>query len=223
MKVLVIVAHPDDETLGMGGTIRRHVLGGHDVYVKCMTDGVGARGAADNKHLHKRWQAAEAASDILGFKWLKPEKFADNELDKYTNLQLTKVVESVCADIEPDLVYTHSGTDLNIDHRLIFAAVLTAFRPVSKCTCSEIRCFEVPSATDYSVASAWGVYSPNLFINIDDTWKDKITALFQYQSELRESPNSRSMEGITRLAELRGHQVGLRFAESFEVVRKIEK
>ncbi|MDB2689104.1 PIG-L family deacetylase [Luminiphilus sp.] len=223
MRVLIIVAHPDDETLGMGGTIRKHVLSGHEVYVKCLTDGVGARETTSEQQARARWQAATAASGILGFKWLKPEELADNELDKYTNLQLTKVVEGARAEVEPHLVYTHSGTDLNIDHRLTFAAVLTAFRPDSKCACNEIRCFEVPSATDYSVPSAWGLYSPNLFINVDTTWEDKILALHQYQSELRESPNSRSLDGITRLAEFRGHQAGIRFAESFEVVRKIEK
>lgn len=222
MKILVIVAHPDDETIGMGATIRKHVLAGDKVYVKSMTDGVGARDDAGEQEALERWRMAEAASKTLGFTWLEPERLSDNQLDKYTNLHLTKIVETAKAKIDPELVYTHAPCDLNVDHRATFAAVLTAFRPEPNSKCAEIRCFEVPSATDYGVDSAWGAFAPNLYINVSDTWSEKILALGHYESELRESPHSRSLVGVTHLAQLRGHQVGVSLAECFETVRKVE-
>ena len=133
-----------------------------------------------------------------------------------------KCVEKEKSRFQPTLVYTHSGADLNIDHRIVVQAALTAFRPQPDEKCREIRLFEVASATDYGHGAVTGKFSPNLFISIQDTWHAKLDALMAYGSEMRDYPHSRSLGGLESLAKNRGNQVGVNLAEAFEVVRKLE-
>ena len=124
--------------------------------------------------------------------------------------------------LQPELVYTHSGADLNIDHRVVSNAVLTVFRPEPNEKCKELRLFEVASATDYGNHAVTGSFAPNLFVNISQEWPSKLRALEAYSSEMRNYPHSRSIKGIENLAKLRGNQIGYELAEAFEVLRKIE-
>ena len=220
--ILVIVAHPDDETIGMGGTIRKHVLDGDNVNVVSMTNGTGARKNNNSEKVNLRKRSSKLASDFLGFNWFKNFDFRDNAMDTYALLEIIKSVEKSKNLLNPEIVYTHSGADLNIDHRIVTNAVLTAFRPQPKEICREIRLFEVASSTDYGDESITGRFEPNLFINVANTWSDKELALNAYQEEMREFPHSRSLMGIKNLAAYRGNQVGLHMCEAFQVIRKIE-
>ena len=199
-RVLIIVAHSDDETIGMAGTIRKHVLEGNTVNVVSMTDGVGSRDKANQKSIFSRKESAKEASKILGFDWIKQYDFPDNQLDSVPLLKIIKAIESVKADFKPELVYTHSAADLNIDHKIVLQATLTAFRPLNDESCKEIRTFEVPSATDYGHDTLTRKFVPNLFIDIQKFEKDKISALQAYSQEMKQYPNSRSVESIMNLA-----------------------
>ena len=220
--ILVIVAHPDDESISMGGTIRRHIDHGDSVYVASMTDGVSARGTLNDNVKKHRKACAHLASQALGFKWVECYDFPDNALDSCPLIEVVRCIEKAKAKYQPNIVYTHSGADLNVDHRVIANAVLAAFRPQPDELCKEIRLFEVASATDYGYPSITGRFSPNLFISIGDKWEAKVEALKAYSSEMRDYPHIRSIEGIKNLAKLRGNQVGVELAEAFEVIRKIE-
>ncbi len=220
--ILVVVAHPDDETFGMAGTIKKHILDGDFVFAIAMTDGVGAREDSHSEQVLKRQKAAELASEYLGFKWDKFFSFDDNSMDRYPLLDVVKCVEESKKRIKPNIVYTHSGADLNVDHRVLSKAVLTAFRPQPEERCAEIRLFEVPSSTDYGNETITGRFSPNLFVDITDTWAEKELALNAYKSEIRAYPHSRSIEGIKNLAKQRGNQVGLLMSEALQVIRKID-
>ena len=220
-RVLIIVAHSDDETIGMAGTIRKHVLEGNTVNVVSMTNGVGSRSNA-NQSILSRKKSANEASKILGFDWIKQFDYPDNQLDSVPLLEIIKAIESVKANFKPELVYTHTGADLNIDHKIVLQATLTAFRPLNDESCKEIRTFEVPSATDYGHDTLTRKFVPNLFIDIHKFEKDKISALQAYSQEMKQYPNSRSVESIINLARTRGNRVGLDLAEAFQIVRKIE-
>jgi LmbE family N-acetylglucosaminyl deacetylase len=219
--VLIVASHPDDETLGMGGTIKKHVTNDEAVTVVTMTDGVSARGVQNNE-VAMRTRATESASEILGFAWESLPRFKDNAMDTYPLLEIIKHIEHIKLKINPDIVYTHCAADLNIDHQITARAVLTAFRPHPNEKCTEIRCFEVPSATDYGHESITGSFSPNLFVDIQKEWPDKERALMAYKNELRSYPHSRSFEAVKNLAKVRGNQIGLHMAEAFQVLRKIE-
>lgn len=220
-NVLVVVAHTDDETFGMGGTIARHVAAGDRVYALSMTDGVGSRDVQSAAEVEARAQAARGAAEILGMKWLEGGSFPDNAMDTVSLLAVAKLVEDAKRMVRPSLVYTHSAADLNIDHRILCQATLTAFRPQPNETWQEIRTFEVPSATDYGHRSVTASFHPNLYIDIADVWDRKLAAAQQYHTELRSPPHSRSPEGLDNLSRLRGNQAGLQRAEAFEILRKI--
>ena len=177
--VLVVVAHQDDETIGMGGTISNHVKNGDKVFCINMTNGVGSR-ISKKGDKEKRENAALNASNILGFEWLPSPNFPDNSLDTVSLLQIIRVIEDAKGITKPDIVYTHSGADLNIDHRLVFQATLTAFRPEPSEVCCKILSFEVPSATDYSHNSISPPFLPNFFVEISKEWKNKELALGAY-------------------------------------------
>ena len=192
--ILIVVAHSDDETLGLGGTINKHVQKGDKVYAIYMTDGVTAREGNQSQKVISRENAALKASKILGFKWETSYRFDDNEMDSYPLLDIIKKIELAKFKINPDIVYTHSGADLNIDHRRVSEAVLVAFRPQPDEKCREIRLFEVVSATDYGHENITGKFVPNLYIDISFTWEKKEEALTCYNEEMRKYPHSRSIE-----------------------------
>lgn len=221
--VLVVVAHTDDETLGLGGTIAKHVENGDTVYGIAMTDGVGARGEQDIQVIRIRAQASVRAGNILGLTWLEGGSFPDNAMDSVPLLAVTKIIEEAKSLVKPTLVYTHSSADLNIDHRVVSQATLTAFRPQPNEIWGEIRTFETASATDYGHKSVTNLFYPNLYIGINGTWNKKLAALKEYEVEMCDAPHTRSFEGLENLAKHRGNQVGLRYAEAFEIIRKIER
>jgi LmbE family N-acetylglucosaminyl deacetylase len=220
--VLVVVAHSDDESISMAGTIVKHIKKGDKVFVISMTDGVGARDDANLNKIKRRKNASVTASKVLGFEWGDCYNFSDNVMDSYPLIEIVKAVEKAKYKYRPTLVYTHSGADLNVDHRVVANSVLTAFRPQPNELCKELRLFEVASATDYGNSAITGSFSPNLFIDISNEWPSKVKALEAYMEEMREYPHSRSIQGIKNLANLRGNQVGYDFAEAFEVIRKLE-
>lgn len=221
-NILVIVAHQDDESIGMGGTISKHISEGDDVFVMYMTDGVSAR-ESNKKEILKRRKCALIAAETLGFEWLSSPMLPDNGLDSIPLLKVVKFIEEIKDKVNPDIIYTHSGADLNIDHRVTFEATLTAFRPQPNETWTEIRSFEVPSSSDYGHTSISPSFLPNLYIDISEHWLKKEQSLKAYKSELRESPHSRSLKGIKNLSLLRGNQVGIEMAEAFQIIRKITR
>ena len=222
-KILLLVAHTDDETIGMGGTICRHINNGDEVYAFSMTDGVSSRQTYDKENVKTRLEASNKVSEKLGFKWFKRENFPDNAMDSVPLIEIVKVIEEAKKKINPNIIYTHSSADLNIDHRIVNQATFTAFRPFQNECWKEIRTFEIPSSTDYGHKSITNIFNPNLYIHISSYISQKLNALKNYEEEILPPPNSRSYEGIKNLAKFRGNQSGLNYAEAFEVIRKIER
>lgn len=221
--ILFIVAHTDDESIGLGGTLAKHSSNNDFVAGISMTDGVSAREENNILNQEKRISNAEKVSEILGFDWLVHGNFPDNQMDSVPLLKIIKFIESVKTFLNPDIIYTHCPSDLNKDHRIVYEATLTAFRPQPKEKWTEIRIFEVPSSTDYGSNHFGTSFNPNLFINISSTLHNKIRALDIYEEEMRDAPHSRSIEGIKNLAKLRGFQAGIQYAEAFQIIKKIER
>ena len=222
-KILLLVAHTDDETLGMGGTICKHINNGDQVYAFSMTDGVSSRAIGKKEKIKTRQDSSNKVAEFLGFEWFRRENFPDNSMDSIPLIEIVKVIEEAKKKIDPTIIYTHSSADLNIDHRIVNQATLTAFRPLKDERWREIRTFEIPSSTDYGHKSVTNIFNPNLYIDISSYISQKLNALKNYEEEILPPPNSRSYEGIKTLAKFRGNQSGLNYAEAFEVIRKIER
>ncbi len=220
-RILVIVAHPDDETIGMGGTISKLVKDGDSVDVISMTDGVSSRTKSSSFEIEERQKSAKYASEILGFRWFKQLNFPDNAMDTVALIDIVKEIELVKEELYPDVIYTHSAADLNVDHRITLEATLTAFRPQPNEKYTEIISFEIQSSSEYGHKSLFGEFSPNMFVDISDFWDFKEKALFSYKKEMRPYPHSRSIEALSFLSNHRGSQVGLERAEGFEILRKV--
>ncbi len=225
MTVLVVAAHPDDEVLGCGGTIAKHVLLGDEVYCLILGEGVTSRYTQrdEAKEALKQLKSqAEQAAEILGIKEVFFKDSPDNRFDTVPLLTIVKAVEEVKEEIKPDIIYTHHQGDLNIDHQITFKAVLTACRPLKGETVREIYSFEIPSSTEWNSPDAQSYFMPNVFVDISETFDKKIEALKAYQGEIREYPHPRSPEALRAIAMRWGSLVGCEAAEAFELIRAIK-
>lgn len=218
--ILAVVAHSDDETLGCGATLFEHAKRGDSVHAVAFTDGVGAR-AADPQEAAQRLKAANAAAQTLGFKWWGQGTFPDNQLDTVARLELIQFLEKAITELQPSIIYTHAPSDLNIDHRIVFESVLVATRPMEGRSVQQVSCFEVPSSTEWSFGKVSGLFTPDHFVDVTNSFGKKIEALRHYSAEMRKFPHPRSLEAIEHLAGIRGSQVGFTRAEAFQTVRKL--
>jgi len=222
MNVLVVAAHPDDEALGCGATIARHVANGDSVSVAFMTDGVGARRGVGPDAASRRAACDKALSELgVSRSWHYP--FPDNGMDTVPLLEIIEAVEVTAREISPDRIYTHHATDLNIDHRLTHQAVLTAFRPTPQARFQAIMAFETASSTEWSAQGASDSFQPDHFIDITAFLDAKLSALAAYDEEMRQFPHPRSPEAIRALAQWRGSTAGLEAAEAFKTIRWIQR
>lgn len=223
-RILVVAAHPDDEILGCGGTVRRLVNEGCEAYSLILSDGVTSRYSeitSDvSEAIESRYKESLAAGSILGYKESLFCKFADNSFDKEPLLNIVKTIEDYILRIKPSVIFTHHYGDLNIDHQIVSRAVQTAARPMEDCPVKEIYCFEILSSTEWNFLSR-DKFVPNYFVNIETTLKDKLEAMKCYNSELRSFPHPRSIENLEITAKKWGSVIGYNYAEAFECIRKI--
>lgn len=220
--MLVVAAHPDDDILGCGGAMAKYVDSGMEVRVSFLADGVSARaddGVLMEDERQARHEAAEAACAILGTERPTFSDLPDNQLDRVPLLQVTKIIERLIKEHEPETVLTHHAGDLNIDHRVVHQAVVTACRPQSDHPVKTLLFFEVPSSTEWQTAGTAPPFLPNWFEDISSTLERKLRALQEYGAELREWPHPRSLQAVEMLARWRGATVGVEAAEALMLGR----
>lgn len=220
--VLVVAAHPDDEMLGCGATMARHAAEGDLVHILIIAEGATSRrGDHSDDDLSALRQAGRAAAAAVGA--LQPQFLGlpDNRLDTMPLLDVIQPIEAVIDELKPSIVYTHYQGDLNIDHRIVHQAVITACRPLPGHPVLAIYAFEVVSATEWGTANS-RAFAPNRFVEVEAHLSRKIDALRCYDLEMRDFPHPRSVEAVRALAALRGASSGVHAAEAYEVVRERE-
>ena len=220
-RVLIVAAHPDDEVLGMGGTIARLTQGGATVRVLFLSSGVGARAGSGERDRSERRVAAERACQVLGVAGTVFEQLPDNAFDSVPMLGIVQLIEAQKRGFDPEVVYTHHGGDLNIDHRIACQAVLTAFRPQPGETCREILAFEVNSSTEWASPKVMPPFQPDTYVDIA-TYLGQLREAYEcYASEQRPDPHARSVQALELAALRRGREVGLFAAEAFVTLRRV--
>ena len=220
-KILIVAAHPDDEVIGVGGTVAKHAKAGDEVSVLLLGDGITSRGG-DKTGITKRANQAKKAAKILGVKKVFLETLPDNKFDSVPLLEIVKKVEKIIYKIKPSVVYTHFGDDLNIDHRLTYKAVITACRPQPKFFVKKILAFETLSSTEWQAKKKKNLFSPTYYNDIGGFLDKKIKAMEVYKDEIKPYPHPRSVEGLKILANYRGLETGYKNAEAFEVIRQLK-
>ncbi|MDP6781753.1 MAG: PIG-L deacetylase family protein [Alphaproteobacteria bacterium] len=225
-RILVVASHPDDEVLGCGGTMAVHADAGDVVDVLIVVEGATSREAkrdteAQAGALTALQQSACDAAVVLGAR--KPHFLGmpDNRLDGMELLDVIKPIEALINELKPQVIYTQHGGDLNIDHRIVHQAVVTACRPAPGACVRAIYGYETASSTEWASANMGGVFHPVRFVDISKTLERKRKAMGCYGSEMRPFPHARSFEGLEALARWRGVNAGVEAAEAFTVVREI--
>ena len=224
-SALVVAAHPDDEVLGCGGLISRLAKEGTSVNVVFLSDGVSARYDGTDRgnwvaELATRRNSGLEAAKLLGANDPIYYNFLDNQLDQVAILALTKIVEKYLDEFTPNLVLTHFPGDLNIDHRRVAEAVITATRPGMREFPDEVWAFEVPSSTEWGAHLNSG-FSPDVFVEVSAHVKSKLAALGAYNFEMREFPHPRSERAIRALLDWRGSNAGILQAEAFVQLSRV--
>lgn len=226
MNVLVVAAHPDDEVLGCGGTMARLADEGHDVHVLIVAEGVTSRAPLREREvkvpeLSELARCAETANAILGSASVKVCDFPDNRMDSVDLLDVVKLVEGEITRHRPQMLFTHHGGDVNVDHRVVHDAVVAACRPQPGHPVRQLLFFEVASSTEWRPPGFVGGFLPNCSYDIERYLSRKLDALRAYSTEIRPFPHPRSVEAVEHLARWRGATVGCHAAEAFMIGRII--
>jgi len=217
---LCIAAHPDDEALGVGGTLIKHAQYGDKVFILILSLGEGSKRKNNEKNPDRKKNAKQWAK-TNNCKLLKIFNFPDQKLDTIPQLNIVKKIERAVNEIKPDIVYIHHPGDLNHDHQIAAQTSLSAIRPISYHNINPtVLAFETPSSSEQAPMIGKYIFSPNYFVCITKQWKSKMNSIKIYSKELKKFPHPRSSKAIEALAIRRGSESGLEKAEAFVILRK---
>lgn len=223
-KVLVIAAHPDDEVLGMGGTIAKLSNEGKEVHLLIVTDGSSSqyRDATNLEEIiDSKKKETQKAAELIGIKMITYGELPDMKLDVTPHITLNKIIEQAIDRIKPDTVFTHFWGDVNKDHQAVYESTLVAVRPLDGQVVKELYCYSVPSSTEWNPCKPDTMFMPNTYVEIEEYKEKKYEAMLAYSTELREYPHPRSVEHLKQLDIAIGLQVGMKASESFICLRKL--
>ncbi len=225
MNVLVIAAHPDDEVLGCGGTIARLAAEGASIHVLILANGLTSRAdfdpARDAGQLEVHHERSRRAAALLGAQGVQLAGYPDQKMDTVPLLDVTQTIEREIVRVQPEIVFTQHGGDLNQDHVITFRATLTATRPTGRCPVRRVYAYEVGSSTEWSFQQFEPRFQPQVFFNIADHLEKKIAAMNIYESEVQPFPHPRSPAVIRAAAQRWGSVAHLPAAEAYQLVREI--
>jgi LmbE family N-acetylglucosaminyl deacetylase len=221
-RVLVFAAHPDDEVLGMGGTIAWHAVSrGDEVRIVCVTDGSSTQYPGDAERRAQKEVEARRAAAELGVEDYVHLDLPDMRLDTLAHVDVNRVVEDHVRELGAQVVYTPQP-DVNLDHRVLFDSVAVATRPTPDQPVRRLLTYAPTSSTEWTPPSvSWFV--PNWFVDVTDTLERKIAAFAHYETERREYPHPRSERAIRAAAEFYGASCGFEYAEPFVLVRGLDQ
>lgn len=226
-KIMVVVAHPDDEILGIGASLNLLKNLGAYIKVVILGEGITSRGEKRalkifEKELKNHKKNILEAQACLKYQELATYNLPDNRFDSIPLLDIIKIVEKEKEKFRPEVIFTHHMGDVNIDHQKTFEAVNVAVRPLESESVKAFICFETLSGTEWIPSSDPRKFNPNLFFEIKESnLQNKIDAMNSYDYEKRKFPHPRSEEGIETRAKMWGITIGKKYAEAFQIIRLI--
>lgn len=216
-RVVVVAAHPDDELLGLGATLAKHVRAGDEAHAVILAEGATSRYAEGMAGVLD--DASKRAGEVLGLSSVRSCWLPDQRLDAVALVEVTQAVESVLGELQPEIVYTHFPGDVNLDHGVVARATWTACRPYVLPGLRRFAVFETPSSTEWAWPLDGGTFAPNLFVDVTKTLSTKLEAMACYETELRDYPHPRSLAALANRAAFWGSRVGQAAIEPFQILR----
>lgn len=220
MNVLIIAPHPDDESLGCGGTILKHIANGDKVYWLIVTAMTSSGGYTDNE-IEKKSMIIETISNLYSFSKTIEFGLPTCKLDQYDFSRLVGMLAACFDEIQPEIIYVPNRTDIHTDHQVISAATWSAAKAFRRPFIKKILMYETLSETECALPVADHIFIPNVYVDITNYIDEKIDIISYYENEILSRPFPRSRENVKALAIFRGSSVNLMYAEAFMLVREI--
>jgi len=221
-KVVVISAHPDDETLGCGGTLLKHQKRGDDIYWINVTAILENEGFSSEK-VESRLDEIKRVSECYGVKKEISLNYPSMSLDSSSLKKLIPEISSLFKEIEPEIVYVMNRSDAHSDHRVTFDAVMACTKSFRYPYIKKVLMYECISETEFAPRLHEKIFIPNYFVDVSDFMNRKLEIMEIYESELAKHPFPRSIENIKALATYRGAMSGVKYAEAFQLILCIDK
>ena len=218
MNILVVSPHPDDETLGAGGTLIKMKKLGHKVYWLNITDMVGEKW--DTEVTKKRQKQIDTVKDLYGFDGFFNLRLPPTQLSSLEEGEIISKIKEIIAIVKPEWLIIPGQYDAHSDHRTVYNCCMACTKAFRSPFIKRITTMEIISETDYGFQKE--LFEPNLFIDISDELEDKIRIMKEYVTEIGSVPFPRSLENIRALATFRGGSCNCRFAEAFCIVKQME-
>lgn len=227
-RIMIVVAHPDDEILGLGASINK-LIKEYNVLTHVVILGEGLTSRLEVRDTLK-WKSElevhrnniKTAQNSIGYHSVSIHNLPDNRFDSIDLLDIIKIVEKEKLAFSPQVIFTHHGGDLNIDHQRTFEAVITSCRPMENEVVKTIITFETPSGTEWRASSDPKHFIPNMFIAVlEENVHAKITGMEAYEFEKRNYPHPRSSEALEIVSKRWGVMIGVKYAEAFQIIRII--
>ncbi len=220
MNVLFVSAHPDDETLGCGGTILKHTEQSDSVYWLIVTEATQALGYSTD-FIKKREQQLKMISEAYRFSQTYKLGFPTTKLHNIDFSDLISEIGTVINQIEPQIIYSVNRSDIHTDHQIVARAIMSCTKSFRYPFIKRILMYECLSETETMLPLLENIFIPNIYSDITDFLDRKIEIMKIYESELQNSPLPRSVEVIKALAQFRGASVGVKYAEAFMLLRDL--
>lgn len=221
-KVVIISAHPDDETLGAGGTLLKHKDVGDDIYWVIITDVFEEHGFARQRVLRRQFEITEVARNY-GFDKVFKLDYPTMKLNDSILFDLVSKISMIFQEIQPEIIYVMNRSDAHSDHRIVFDAVMSCTKSFRYPSIKKVLMYECLSETEFAPILPEKVFQPNYFVNISNYIEKKIEIMEIFESELGHHPFPRSIKNIRALATFRGASVGVEYAEAFQLIKFIDK
>ena len=215
-QVLVIAVHPDDETLGCGGSLLKHKDSGDDIHWLICTSLV-----QKNKYYQKRDKEINEVSKLFKFSSVNKLLFETTKIDQYKLNDLIDKISLVINKIKPNIIYLPFKDDVHTDHKIIFEASYSCTKSFRNPFIKKIYMMETLSETDFAPSIPQQSFVPNTFVDISKYMEKKIKIMNVYKSEISPHPFPRSEKNIKALGTLRGASCGCEYAESFMLLKSI--
>lgn len=218
MRILVVAPHPDDETLGVGGTLLRRKQEGHEIAWLIMTQ-MTEEGGYSTQAVQHRLEVISKVSEFYNFDYVSQLSFATTALDTLSRQQLIESVSKVFDEFQPDEVFFPHFSDVHSDHKVTFEVIASASKWFRRSFITRLIAYETLSETEFGLNPVCS-FQPNLFVNIQEHLARKIEVLSLYSSEIAPHPFPRSLESVLAQANLRGSASGFLAAEAFQILRE---